>query len=87
MCFFNLGPRALEMLQAPRYLNPALYKSFDVKEWGPKRRHKAKEVWGGHRWIQGIFWGGLRDKFIRMCINCIAVKTQLLTQLFFNQHC
>ena len=22
--FFNLGPRALEMLQAPRYLNPAL---------------------------------------------------------------
>ena len=23
-CFFNLGPRALEMLQAPRYLNPAL---------------------------------------------------------------
>jgi len=55
MCFFNLGPRALEMLQAPRYLNPALYKSFDVKERGPKRRHKAKEVWGGHRWIQGIF--------------------------------
>jgi len=25
MCFFNLGPRALEMLQAPRYLNPALH--------------------------------------------------------------
>ena len=23
-CFLNLGPRALEMLQAPRYLNPAL---------------------------------------------------------------
>jgi len=22
--FFNLGPRALEMPQAPRYLNPAL---------------------------------------------------------------
>jgi len=23
-CFFNLGPRALEMLRAPRYLNSAL---------------------------------------------------------------
>jgi len=23
-CFFNLGPRALEMLRAPRYLIPAL---------------------------------------------------------------
>jgi len=24
-CFLNVGPRALEMLQAPHYLNPALY--------------------------------------------------------------
>jgi len=24
MYFFNLGPRALEMLRAPRYLNPAV---------------------------------------------------------------
>jgi len=24
MFFFNLGPRALEMLRVPRYLNPAL---------------------------------------------------------------
>jgi len=24
-CLFNLGPRALEMLQAPCYLNPALH--------------------------------------------------------------
>jgi len=23
-CIFNLGPRAVMMLQAPRYLNPAL---------------------------------------------------------------
>jgi len=25
-----------------------------------------------------IFLGGLKDKFIRMCIDCIAVKTELL---------
>jgi len=23
-CIFNLGPRVVDMLQAPRYLNPAL---------------------------------------------------------------
>jgi len=25
-----------------------------------------------------FFRGGLKDEFIRMCIDCIAVKTQLL---------
>ena len=30
-----------------------------------------------HRRIPDIF-GGLRDKFIRMCIDCVAVKTQQL---------
>jgi len=24
MCIFNLGPRAVNMLRAPRYLNPAV---------------------------------------------------------------
>ena len=32
-----------------------------------------------HRRIQDISGGGLRDKFIRMCIDCIAVNTQVLT--------
>ena len=31
-----------------------------------------------HRRIQDFFWGGLKDKFIRMCTECTAVKTQLL---------
>jgi len=30
--------------------------------------------------------GGLKDWFIRMCTDCIAVKTQLLRSLFFNKH-
>jgi len=30
-----------------------------------------------HRRIQ-IFLGGLKDEFIRMCTDCIALKTQLL---------
>ena len=34
---------------------------------------------GGSRICLG---GGLRDKFIRMCTDCIAVKTQLLRWLF-----
>jgi len=34
-CFLNLGPRALEMLQAPRYLNPALHAArvFETPEF------------------------------------------------------
>jgi len=32
MIFFNLGPRALEMLRAPRYLNPALSTSKWIKQ-------------------------------------------------------
>jgi len=39
---------------------------------------RSKDVIGGSR----VFLGGLSDKFIRMCIDCIAVKTQLLKQLF-----
>jgi len=31
-----------------------------------------------HRWIQDFFRGVLKDDFIRMCTDCIAVKTQLL---------
>ena len=31
-----------------------------------------------HRRIQDFFRGELKDKFIRMCTDCIAVKTQLL---------
>jgi len=28
MCIFNLGPHAVNLLQAPRYLNPALTVRF-----------------------------------------------------------
>jgi len=31
-----------------------------------------------HRRIQDFFKGGLKDEFIRMCTDCISVKTQLL---------
>jgi len=31
-----------------------------------------------HRRIQNFFNGGLKDEFIRMCTDCIVVKTQLL---------
>jgi len=32
-----------------------------------------------HRRIQDFFRGGLKNEFIRMCNDCIAVKTQLLS--------
>ena len=40
--------------------------------------------WGNHRRIQD-FLGGLRDKSIRMCTYCTAVKTQLLHTQFIPQ--
>jgi len=35
---------------------------------------------GGSR----IFLGGIKDEFIRMCTDCIAVKTQLLRYRFLT---
>jgi len=31
-----------------------------------------------HRRIQDFFRGGVKDEFIRMCTDCIPVKTQML---------
>jgi len=39
---------------------------------------RVKELYSLHRRIQDFFRGGLKDDFIRMCTDCIAVKTQLL---------
>jgi len=38
-CIFNLGPRGLNMLQAPRYFNPAVVRGGQIRQWsiyGPR---------------------------------------------------
>ena len=61
-CFFNLGPRALEMLRAPRYLNPVLHRGPTVKiSTGPLPSNpallppsgvqKSREARGATAWL------------------------------------
>jgi len=72
--------RGTTQWSAQKFLNRASSDNVRnrLKERGPKGRHNAREFCGRHRRIQGIFKRGTRNKFIRMCIDCIAVKTQLL---------
>ena len=64
------------------FLFPFFLLSLHMHLWIRHNLLKLLPCWfsvcGIHRQIQEFFRGGLRDKFIRMCIDCIAVRTQLL---------
>ena len=42
-CLLKFGPRALEMLQAPRYLNPAVSVTFKLRS-GPYQTHTTTSM-------------------------------------------